>query len=380
MSQSEEQRMLIETVKRFLDKEIKPYVEEFEKTQRPVTKELVKKLLPFGYIGGMLPESAGGAELTHTTYFQIIEELSRVWPSLRAMTSTINGVMTNIYEYGTQEQREKYVKPLLNVDATGFFALTEPNVGSDTASIEMRASLRGDKWIINGAKVFITNGVEGDIGIVIAQTDKSKGIDGIAAFIVEKGMGYIARPIEKMGTVCCSLAELSFEDVEVPKENMLGPIGAGLRLGLNFLNAGRVMVSFIAAGVAQACIDASVEYAKNRVQFGRPIGGFQLIQEKIADMVTVTTAMRQLSLHASELLDKGLPCKREASMAKVFATENVLRVAEQAMQIHGGCGYTKEFPVERLYRDIRHFTIAEGSSEIQRLIIGRDVLGISAFK
>jgi alkylation response protein AidB-like acyl-CoA dehydrogenase len=192
-------------------------------------------------------------------------------------------------------------------------------------------------------------------------------------------MGYRARPIEKMGLLCSPLAELTFEDCEVPAENLLGNLGDGIRQGLKFLNSARAMVAFIAAGVAQACVDAAVEYAKNRVQFGKPIGSFQLIQAKISDMVTLTSAMRLLGFQASDLLDKGKPCRREASMAKLFATENVLKIAEEALQIHGGYGYTKEFPVERYYRDIRYFTIAEGTNEMQRLMIARDVLGISAF-
>ena len=379
MELSEEQRMIRETVRRFLEKEIRPLVDEYEKAGRPIHRELVKRLLPFGYLGGLLPEEAGGAGLTYTTYFLMIEELSRVWPSLRAVVSISNSVLTHIHEYGTDLQRERFMKPLLTGDSLGFFALTEPNVGSDTSSIETRAVFADGRWILNGTKMFITNGVEGDIGIVIAQTDKSKGINGTAAFLVERSMGYKARLIEKMGLLCSPLAELIFEDCEIPEENLLGKVGDGLRQGLKFLNSARAMVAFIAAGVAQACVDAAVEYAKNRVQFGKPIGAFQLIQAKISDMVTLTCAMRLLGLQASNLLDKGKPCRREASMAKLFATENVLKIAEEALQIHGGYGYTKEFPVERYYRDIRYFTIAEGTSEIQRLLIARDVLGISAF-
>jgi alkylation response protein AidB-like acyl-CoA dehydrogenase len=379
MELSEEQRMIKETVRRFLEKEIRPLVDEQEKAGRPISKELVKKLLPFGYLGGLLPEEAGGAGLSYTTYFLMIEELARVWPSLRVVASISNSVLTHIHDYGTEAQRKRFMPALLCGESIGFFALTEPNVGSDTSSIETRATLVDGRWILNGTKMFITNGVEGDIGIVIAQTDKSKGINGTAALLVERKMGYRARPIEKMGLVCSPLAELIFEDCEVPQENLLGKVGDGLRQGLKFLNSARAMVAFIAAGVAQACVDAAVEYAKNRVQFGKPIGAFQLIQAKISDMVTLTSAMRLLGLQASDLLDKGKPCRREASMAKLFATENVLKIAEEALQIHGGYGYTKEFPVERYYRDIRYFTIAEGTNEMQRLMIARDVLGISAF-
>lgn len=375
-----EQQMIIDTVRRFLGQEIAPLVEEYEKNGRPVTKEIAKKVVPFAYLGGLLPEEAGGFGLSHITYFLMIEELSRVWPSLRAAVSMSNSVLTHIYEYGTEAQRQKFLVPLQQGDALGFFALTEPNVGSDTSSIETSAVLRGDRWVINGTKVFITNGVEGEIGIVIAQTDKSKGIDGTAAFIVEKDMGFQSRKIEKMGTVCCPFAELVFDECEVPKENMLGRVGDGLRQGLKFLNSARAMVAFIATGIAQACLDAAVEYAKNRNQFGRPIGSFQLIQAKIADMSTMISAMRLLGLQAADLLDKGRPCRQEASMAKLFATEKALRIAEEAMQIHGGYGYTKEYPIERYYRDIRYFTIAEGTSEMLRLIIGREILGLSAFK
>lgn len=376
----DEQVMIKDTVRRFLEKEILPIVNEYEKSGKPVSKEIVQKLVPFGFLGGCLPEEAGGHGLSFTTYFTMIEELSRIWPSLRATVGITNSVLTHIYEYGTEEQRSKYLKPLLNGEMFAFFALTEPDVGSDASSIKTRAELKGDKWIINGTKMFITNGVEGEIGIIIAQTDKSKGNDGIAAFIVEKGHShYQANPIEKMGTICCPFAELFFENCEIPVGNLLGDVGDGLRQGLKFLNSARAMVAFISAGIAQASVDASVKYAKERHQFGKPIGGFQLIQAKISEMVTLTSAMRLLGLQASHLLDQGKSAKLECSMAKLFATDNVLRVAEEALQIHGGYGYTKEFPVERYYRDIRYFTIAEGTNEMQKLIIGREILGISAF-
>lgn len=377
---TEEQRIIRDNVKKFLDKEIAPLVEEYESAGKPVTTDIVKKLVPFGYLGGLLPEEAGGFGLNHTTYFVMIEELSRVWPSLRATVGITNSVLTHIYEYGTEKQKERFLQPLLSGEMFGFFALTEPDIGSDASSVQTRAQLKGDKWLLNGTKMFITNGVEGEVGIVIAQTDRSKGNEGIAAFIVEKAESeYLANPIEKMGTESCPFAELVFEDCEIPKENLLGNIGDGLRQGLHFLNSARAMVAFISTGIAQACVDASVTYAKERYQFGKPIGSFQLIQAKISEMITLTNAMRLLGLQASRLLDEGKPAKVECSMAKLFATDYVLKVAEEALQIHGGYGYTKEFPIERYYRDIRYFTIAEGTNEIQKLIIGREVLGLSAF-
>lgn len=377
---TDEQVMIKETLAKFLEKEIAPMVEEYERQEKPVTKEIVQKLVPFGFLGGLLPEEAGGHGLDYTTYFTMIEELSRVWPSLRATVGISNSVLTHIYEYGTDEQKEKYLGPLLRGEKLGFFALTEPDVGSDASSVATRAVLQDDKWILNGTKIFITNGLEGEIGIVIAQTDKTLGNKGIAALIVDKEeTSFLATKIEKMGTVSCPFAELVFENSEVPAKNILGNVGEGLRQGLKFLNSARAMVAYIATGISQACLDASIKYVKERQQFGKPIGSFQLIQEKISEMITLTNAMRLLGQQASSLLDQGKDAKVECSMAKYFATDRVLRVAEEALQIHGGYGYTKEFPVERYYRDIRYFTIAEGTNEMQKLIIGREVLGISAF-
>lgn len=378
---TDEQKMLKSNVRRFMEKEIQPLVEQYERSSIPVSRDIVKKLLPFGYIGGMLPEEVGGYGMDYTTYFLLIEELSRAWPSLRAVIGITNHMLTYIYEYGTFEQREKFVGPLIRAEKLGFFALTEPNVGSDASAVETTAVQKGGEWILNGTKMFITNGQDGEIGIVIAQTDRSRGSKGITAFIVEKDKSdYKTRPIEKIGMHSCPTVEMVFEECRVPAENVLGGIGEGLKLGLKFLNSARAMVAFISAGVAQACVDAAVKYARERTQFGRPIGSFQLIQGKIAEMLTLTSAMRLLGLQASYLLDKGRPCQVEASQAKLFAADAVLKVAEMAIQIHGGYGCSREFPVERYYRDMRHFTIAEGTNEIQRLIIGREVLGISAFK
>lgn len=377
---TDEQQMIKETLVKFLEKEIAPMVEEYERNEKPVTKEIIQKLVPFGFLGGLLPVEAGGHGLDHTTYFSMIEELSRVWPSLRAAVGISNSVLTHIYEYGTEEQKEKYLRPLLAGEKIGFFALTEPHVGSDASSVETRAILKDNKWILTGTKIFITNGIDGDVGIVIAQTDKSLGNDGIAAIIVDREeTPYLATKIEKMGTVSCPFAELVFDNSEVPADNLLGNVGEGLKQGLRFLNSARAMVAFIATGISQACLDVSIKYVKERSQFGKPIGSFQLIQDKISEMVTLTNAMRLLGRQASALLDEGKDAKVECSMAKYFATDRVLKVAEEAMQIHGGYGYTKEFPVERYYRDIRYFTIAEGTNEIQKLLIGREILGISAF-
>ncbi|WP_077213181.1 acyl-CoA dehydrogenase family protein [Bacillus dakarensis] len=375
-----EQKILKDSVRKFLEKEIAPIVDDYEKNHTPITKEIVRKTIPFGFIGGLLPEKYGGGGLDYITYFLMIEELSRVWPSLRAVVSGTNLLATYFYHYGTDSQKEKYLPKILNGDVTGFFALTEPNVGSDASNIETTATLRDDKWIINGSKMFITNGVDGDLGIVLAQTDKSKGINGITAFIVEKEKAdYHTKAIEKMGMHSCPTAELYFENCEIPKGNVLGNTGDGLRLGLDFLNTARVMVNFICSGVAQASLDAAIKYARERKQFGKEIGSFQLIQAKIAEMATKLKAMKLMGLEAASKLERGENCRLEASMAKMFGSETALEIVDTAIQIHGGYGYSREFQVERLYRDIRHFTFAEGTSEIHRLLIGRQLIGISAF-
>lgn len=375
-----EQKIIKESIRKFLDNEISPLVDDYENNHKPITKDLIKKLLPYGFVGGTLPEEAGGEGLDYKTYFLMIEELSRAWPSLRAVVSGTNLMATHIHNYGTKKQKEKYLPGILKGDITGFFALTEPNVGSDASKIETSATLKDGKWIISGTKMWITNGQEGDLGVVLAQTDKSKGINGITAFLIEKENAvYEARPIEKMGMHSCPTAELYFDECEIPEENVLGEVGDGLRLGLKFLNTARIMVNFICSGVSEASLEAAVKYAKERQQFGKEIGSYQLIQAKIADMAIKLKTMKLLGLEAASKLDKGEDCRLEASMAKLYASENALDIVDHAIQIHGGYGYSREFRVERMYRDIRHFTFAEGTSEIHRLLIGRQLLGISAF-
>ncbi|NLG33247.1 MAG: acyl-CoA dehydrogenase, partial [Syntrophomonadaceae bacterium] len=310
----------------------------------------------------------------------MIEELSRVWPSLRIMVAGSNLLLTYIHRYGTQEQKKRLMPPLLSGEVIGYFALSEPEVGSDAGSIKMKAEQRGNYFLLNGTKTYVANGFDGQLGLVFASTDPSRGAKGITAFLVEKSASeYTARQVFKMGTNCCTMAELIFRDTRVPVQNQLGKTGEGLNLAMNFLNTVRAAVPFVCAGVAQACIDASIEYATKRTQFNKPIGRFQMIQEKIANMVVQTEAMRLLGYQAAYLVDKGIPCQKEVSIAKLFASEAVLKVAQDAIQIHGQYGYVKDLPVERYYRDICYFTIADGTSEIHRLIIGKSVLGMSAY-
>jgi alkylation response protein AidB-like acyl-CoA dehydrogenase len=374
----EGQRILQKEIRRFLEKEIVPLVNEYEYERKPLTKEIIKKLVPFGFTRAIVPAEKGGlGDLV--SYFIMIEELSRVWGSLRTLISVSSLAAYTIAMRGTKEQRERFLPGLFSLDILACFALTEPNVGSDASAVETTAERKGDHYLINGSKTMITGGSIADVVCLYATVDRAKKEKGITAFLVKKGESeFEASNIKKMGMHSSVLSELSFDDSRVPIENRLGEEGEGLRIALIGLNIGRVAVSFGAVGIAQAALDAAISHAKKRIQFGKPIGGFQLVQEMIVDMALKVDAARLLSLRAAELLSRGAECRREASFAKLFSTEMMMDVANKAIQVHGGYGYTEEYPVERYYRDGRHLTLAEGTSEIQKLIIGRDILGISA--
>jgi len=296
------------------------------------------------------------------------------------MVTVSNLVTSLIYKFGTEEQRTQFLRRLINFDYLGAFALTEPNVGSDAGSVETTATRSGDNYVLNGTKTLITNGSIADVICVFATVDRQKGTKGITAFLVEKDKAtYQTSDIPKMGMHSSVISEIVFEDCRIPASNRLGSEGEGLKIALSGLNVGRCIVAFAVIGLAQACVDAAIRYAKERTQFGRPIGGFQLIQATIADMAMELDAARLLAFRAASMIDRGIKCTLEASFAKLYATEAALRIASKAIQVHGGYGYTQEYLVERYYRDARHLTMAEGTSEIQRLIIGRELLGLSAF-
>ncbi|MBI2862443.1 MAG: acyl-CoA dehydrogenase family protein [Chloroflexi bacterium] len=378
---TEEQQMLKQTARQLLEQEIVPLVDEYERERKAVGKDVLKKLVPLGYIGGLIPEADGGFGINYTSYFILIEELGRVWGSLRTMVTTTANVVRSIHMQGTSDQKKRLLHGLMNADTLGFVAITEPDVGSDAGSVKTRAILNGDAYFLTGTKTLITNGSTGDLGIVFTSTDPELGPRGVTAFIAEKGeTPYGARDIRKMGMDCSVLSELSFDNSRVPRENLLGERGRGLSIALALLNYGRCGIAFAVIGASEACIEAAVKYARERTQFGQPIGSFQLVQEMIVDMVVKVDAARFLAARAAWLMDKGVRCNREASIAKLYATEAALEVTATAVQVHGGYGYTKEYPVERHYRDIRHLTLAEGTSQIQKLIIGREVLGINALR
>ena len=378
---TEEQRILQDTVKKFMDKEVAPLVDECEK-KKVIPRDLVKKLVSFGYVGALVQPEYGGLGLDYISLGILMEEAGRTWGALRILANgPLNLIPYTISVNGTEEQKKKFLPSLLSADKTGFLAITEPNVGSDASGIETKAGLKGNDYLLNGTKMWVTNGSTGDLGIVFASTDKRKGPKGITAFIIDKEeTDFSVRDIDKMFGHAVVASEFVFEDARVPKENMFGPEGQGLKIALTTLNEGRHNVAMGSVGIAQACIDESVKYAKERNQFGKPIGSFQLVQKLIVEMIADTMASRLLGYQAANCLDKGDRCDRFCSVAKLFACEAAFKTASNALQVHGGYGYSKEFPIERYFRDARGAIIPEGTTEIQTLIIGRDVLGISAIR
>jgi alkylation response protein AidB-like acyl-CoA dehydrogenase len=332
---SDEQRMLKETARRLMEKEIIPIADEYDRKKalldRRVVKGLFDKLSPLGYIGALVPQEGGGAGLDHVTWGILMEELFRAYASLGGVVGIQNN-FSEIWELGTPEQKERFIPPCLKGEKIICTAITEPNVGSNPASVETTATLQGDYYILNGTKTWISNGTISDIVIVVAQTKKGSGGAGICHLIVERDVSpYEARDLPKLGLRSFPTAELVFQDCRVPKENLLVAPGQGLKKILQLFEGARATMAIGATGMAQAAIDASIRYARERYQFGRPIGSFQLIQEMIADMIAETEASRLLAFRAFSLLDKGVRCDREASLAKFYATEAAVRVTSMAI-------------------------------------------------
>ena len=376
---NQEENIIRGSIRDFLKKEIAPLVDEYETEQRYITKSILKKLEPFGLTSALIPEKEGGLGLSFISYGIMVEEIGRVWGSLRTLITTAALATKIIAKHGTSDQKEKFLSRLISLDQTACFALTEPDVGSDAASVQTEAVRKGDYYVLNGTKTLITGGSMADVVCAYATVDHTKKGKGVTAFLVKKDESdFQTNNFRKMGMRSAPLSEIVFKDCRVPVENRLGKEGEGLKIALSGLNAGRVSVTFGVTGAAQAALEASVNYAKNRKQFGKPIGAFQLVQELIVDMALKVDICRLLGYRAAALLDKGVDCRREASFAKLFATEAAVDVTSKAIQVHGGYGYTEEYPVERYYRDVRHLTMAEGTTEIQKLIIGRDILKISA--
>ncbi len=382
---TEEQKLLQKSAREFMEKEIIPLADKYDRKYRPLPKELLvelmKKLTPLGYVGGLVPEKYGGSGLDYLSYALLAEELCRAWGSLGfiELDHHVPGVMS-IYLDGSEEQRKKYLPGAVVADLMCCYAITEPDVGSGARDLKTTAVRMGNSYVLNGTKTWITNGTVADLALVVAVSDRKKGVQGISRFIVEKSRSHFGvRELPKLGFCSCPTAELSFEDCRLPEENMLGGIGEGYRETMLIFLMARASLALCGVGLAQAAIDAAVKYAQERKQFGRPIGSFQMIQEMIVDMVIETEAARLLTYKAWDLLGRGINCFKESSMAKAFAPEVAVRVASKAIEIHGAYGLSEEYPVERYFRDARTLTIPDGTTEIQKLVVGREVLGLKAF-
>ena len=373
---SDEQRMLQRTVREFAEAEVRPRARELDETGH-FPRDTFARAAELGLTGVALPESAGGAGFDHIAYTIVIEEISRVCASTGVILSVQNSLYCDpVFRFGTEEQKKKFLVPYARGEKIGCYALTEPQAGSNAAALATRAVRRGDRYIVNGTKAWITNGAVADAALVYVNTDPERGEKGITALLIERGTpGFqVGREEKKMGlnaTACC---ELVFTDCEVPVENRLGAEGEGYRIALSTLDGGRIGIAAQAVGIAQGAFEAALAYARQRRAFGQPIAEFQAIQFMLADMSTEIEAARLLTRRAAWKQDTGQRFTLEASIAKLFASEMATRVAHRAIQIHGGNGYSREYPVERAYRDARVTEIYEGTSEIQRLIIASWVL------
>ncbi len=368
---TKEQLLARELFRTFAEKEVKPLAQRVDEEEY-FPYETVEKMAKLGMLGIPFPKELGGAGGDYLTYVMAVEELGRVCGTTSIILSAHTSLCCDpIYRFGTSEQKEKYLKPLARGEKLGAFALTEPNAGSDAGNQQTVAKLDGDFYILNGSKIFITNGGTADVFIIFAMTDKSKGTRGISAFIVEKGFeGFkVGKVEEKMGIRGSSTTELIFEDCRVPKENLLGSEGMGFKIALQTLDGGRIGVGAQALGIAQGAIDEVLKYVKERKQFGKSIGAFQGLQWYIADMITETEAARLLVYNAAMKKDRGILTSADAAMAKKYASDVAMKVTTQAVQIFGGYGYTKDYPVERMMRDAKITQIYEGTNEVQKMVI-----------
>ena len=373
---SEEQRMVQEMVRAFVEKDVKPAAAPMDH-DGIYPADLVKKLGELGLMGMFVPPEFGGSGMDLVSYVIAMEEISKSWASLSVIMSVNNSLVCDpLLRFGSEDQKKKYLTPLARGNLLGCYALTEPGAGSDAGGIQTRAKREGNDYVLNGTKIFITNGRHANLAIVYAVTDPSRGKKGISAFVVEKGTpGFSVEKLEdKLGLRSSDTAELLFRDCRVPKENLLGVENEGFKIALSTLDGGRIGIAAQALGIAQGCLEESLAYAKQRRQFGQQIGEFQAIQWMLADTATEIDAARLLTYRAAWLRQQGKKVTEAASMAKLFASEAANRIAYKAVQIFGGYGYMKDFPVERFYRDARITTLYEGTSEIQRLVIARHIV------
>jgi butyryl-CoA dehydrogenase len=377
---TDEQQLIRQTAREFTDKEI---VERAKQNARNhhFDLDLVKKIADQGYLGAIVPREYGGAGLGYVDYGLVVEEIGRGCSSVRTVISVQTSLVCSaILKWGSEEQKQHYLPKLCSGEWLGCFGLTEPDTGSDAAKQKTRAKKTDKGWVINGAKMWISMGNYAKVALIFAQTDPEKGHRGLACFLVDTDQpGYQASKIEhKMGLHASDTASIALEDVEVADDQMLGEVGDGFKVAMSALDSGRYSVAAGCVGICQGCVEESVKYAKEREQFGKPIASFQLVQAMIADMVLKTDASRMLVWRAGFLKDKGRPNTLETSVAKLHATEAAVECSNTAIQVHGGAGYVDDHPVERYFRDVRVTTLYEGTSQIQKLIIGRAMTGVNA--
>lgn len=373
---SEEQKMIQEMTRDFARNVVGPRAKEVDRSHE-YPKDTIKEMSELGLMGVEVPEEWGGSGMDAMCYAIAVEEISAACGSTGVIMSAHNSLaIAPIQKFGTDDHKKKYLAPLARGELIGCLALTEPSAGSDAAAIKTKAELVGDEWVINGSKLFITNGKEAGVIVLFARTDDDPGHKGLSAFIVPSDApGYSVGKLEdKLGIVGSSTAELVFEDCKIPKANLLGERGKGFGVAMYTLDGGRIGIAAQAVGIARGAINASVEFAKERIQFGQPIAKFQAIQFMLADMATEIDAARLLTWRAAQMKMAGVRYSKESAMAKLYAAEASERVTNKAIQIHGGYGYTKDYPVERYFRDSKITAIYEGTSEIQRIVISREVL------
>ena len=372
----EVQQMISQSIREFCELHIRPYISEWDESQTfPI--ELFQKLGEMGFMGILVPEKYGGSGFGYHEYITIVEEISKVDPSIGLSVAAHNSLCTNhILSFGNEAQKQKWIPKLATGEWLGAWGLTEQNTGSDAGGMNSIAKNNGDHWLLTGSKNFITHGKSGDIAVVIARTGQKGDSRGMTAFVLEKGMeGFSAGKKEnKLGMRASETAELVFDNCKIPKENVLGNPGEGFIQSLKILDGGRISIAALSLGIAKGAYQASLKYAKEREQFGKPIASFQGISFKLADMATQIQASELLVRSAADLKNNNQKCTKESAMAKLYASETCVHVANEAVQIHGGYGYTKDFPVEKFYRDAKLCTIGEGTSEIQKLVIARNIL------
>jgi alkylation response protein AidB-like acyl-CoA dehydrogenase len=373
---TDEQRQVKRAVREFAEAEIRPHVMEWDEAQH-FPREMFFKMGELGLNGVIFPEEYGGAGMGYVEYVTVIEEISRVDGSIGLSVAAHNSLCTNhIFQYGTEDQKKRYVTPLAAGQKLGAWALTEPGSGSDASGMKTTAIRRDGGWLINGTKNFITHGISADICVIMAYTKREMRSRGISAFIIERGTnGFIAGKKEnKLGVRASETASIIFEDCWVPEENLLGEPGRGFVNAMQILDGGRISIAALALGIAQGAFESALKYSQERKQFGQPIFDFEAIQFKLADMATQIDAARLLTMRAAWMKDQKRPSTKESAMAKLFASEIAVKVSEEAIQIHGGYGYTKDYPAEKYWRDSKLCTIGEGTSEVQRLVIARQLV------